>query len=91
MDLSVSGGVHSASDAIKAVMAGARSVQVVSALLKNGPQHLVAMRAGLARRMEELGYTSLSQMRGCMNLARCPDPAAFERGNYMRILQNWQA
>ena len=91
MDLSVSGGVHTASDAVKAVMAGARSVQVVSALLKNGPQNLVAMRNGLARRMEELGYTSLSQMRGCMNLARCPDPAAFERGNYMRILQNWQA
>ena len=90
LDLSVSGGVHTASDAVKAVMAGARAVQVVSALLKNGPQHLAKLRAGLARFVEERGYASLSEMRGCMNLARCPDPAAFERGNYMRILQNWR-
>ena len=91
MDLSVSGGVHTPADAVKAVMAGARSVQVVSALLKNGPQQLVSLRAGLARLLEERGYASLKEMHGCMNLARCPDPVAFERGNYMRILQNWQA
>jgi len=90
MDLSVSGGVHTESDAVKAVMAGARSVQVVSELLKSGPQQLAALRTGLARRMEELGYESIKQMHGCMNLARCPDPAAFERGNYMRILQTWR-
>ena len=91
LDLAVSGGVHTAADAVKAVMAGARSVQVVSALLKNGPQHLATLRAGLARLVEERGYASLSEMRGCMNLARSPDPAAFERGNYMRILQSWRA
>jgi len=91
LDLSVSGGVHTAADAVKAVMAGARSVQVVSALLKNGPQHLNTLRAGLAQILEERGYASLSEMHGCMNLARCPDPAAFERGNYMRMLQNWRA
>jgi dihydroorotate dehydrogenase (fumarate) len=90
LDLSVSGGVHTPADAVKAVMAGARSVQIVSAILKNGPQHLDAMRVGLARLIEERGYASLSEMHGCMNLARCPDPAAFERGNYMRILQNWK-
>jgi len=72
------------------VMAGARSVQLVSALLKNGPQHLAKPRAGLARSVEERGYASLSEMHGCVNLARCPDPAAFERGNYMRILQSWR-
>lgn len=91
LDLAVSGGIHAAPDAVKAVMAGARAVQVVSALLKNGPQHLASLRAGLARFVEERGYESLSQMHGTMNLARCPDPAAFERGNYMRILQNWRA
>jgi dihydroorotate dehydrogenase (fumarate) len=90
LDLSVSGGVHTPTDAVKAVMAGARSVQVVSALLKNGPRHLVMLREGLARLVEERGYASLAQMYGCMNLSRCPDPAAFERGNYMRILQNWR-
>ena len=91
LDLSVSGGVHTAPDAVKAVMAGAQSVQLVSALLKNGPQHLAKLRAGLARFVEERGYASLSEMRGCMNLARCPDPAALERGNYMRVLQSWRA
>ena len=90
LDLSVSGGIHTPSDAVKAVMAGARSVQVVSALLKNGPQHLAMLRAGLARLVGERGYASLAQMHGCMNLSRCPDPAAFERGNYMRILQSWR-
>ncbi len=40
--------------------------------------------------VEERGYASLSEMRGCMNLARCPDPTAFARGNYMRILQSWR-
>jgi dihydroorotate dehydrogenase (fumarate) len=90
LDLSVSGGVHTAADAVKAVMAGARSVQIVSALLKNGPQHLTTLRDGLSRILEERGYASLSEMHGCMNLARCPDPAAFERGNYMRILQSWR-
>jgi dihydroorotate dehydrogenase (fumarate) len=90
LDLAVSGGVHAPGDAVKAVMAGARSVQVVSAVLKGGPQHLAGLRAGLARIVEERGYASLAEMHGCMNLARCPDPAAFERGNYMRILQNWR-
>jgi len=90
LDFAVSGGVHTPEDAVKAVMAGAGAVQVVSAILKNGPQHLAALRAGLARILEERGYESLAEMRGCMNLARCPDPAAFERGNYMRILQNWR-
>ena len=90
LDLAVSGGVHAPQDAVKAVMAGARSVQVVSALLKNGPQQLAKLRDGLARFVEEHGYASLAEMHGCMNLARCPDPAAFERGNYMRILQSWR-
>jgi len=90
LDLAVSGGVHAPEDAVKAVMAGARAVQVVSALLKNGPQHLAGLRIGLARIVEERGYASLAEMHGCMNLAHCPDPAAFARGNYMRILQSWR-
>jgi dihydroorotate dehydrogenase (fumarate) len=91
LDLAVTGGVHTPEDAVKAVMAGASAVQMVSSLLQNGPQHLTQMREGLARMVGELGYASLAEMRGCMNLARCPDPAAFARGNYMRILQSWKA
>ena len=91
LDLAVTGGVHTPEDAVKAVMAGASAVQMVSSLLKNGPQHLTRMRDGLAHMVGELGYASLAEMRGCMNVARCPDPEAFARGNYMRILQSWKA
>jgi len=88
--LAVSGGVHTALDAIKAIMCGAHVVQVVSALLRNGPEQLLRLRSELREWMGEHGYDSLNRMRGCMNLARCPDPTAFERGNYMRMLQTWQ-
>lgn len=89
--LAVSGGVHSAVDAIKAVMAGADAVQVVSALLKNGPDRLRTLRQDLALWLEEHEYDSLAQMKGSLSLLRCPDPAAHERANYMTILQSWRA
>jgi dihydroorotate dehydrogenase (fumarate) len=88
--LAVSGGVHSGMDAIKAVMAGASAVQVVSALLKKGPEHLRTLRLEMERWMEEHEYESLRQMLGSMSLAHCPDPNAFSRANYMRILQSWR-
>jgi dihydroorotate dehydrogenase (fumarate) len=88
--LAVTGGVHTAADAIKAVMAGADAVQMTSALLKNGTRHLGEALSGMKAWMEEHEYESIRQMRGSMSLARCPDPAAFERANYMRILQSWR-
>lgn len=84
------GGVHGALDVVKAVMTGAHAVQMVSAVLRRGPAHLTAVHGELAQKVEELGYESLTQMRGCMNLARCPDTSAFERGNYLRVLANWK-
>jgi dihydroorotate dehydrogenase (fumarate) len=87
--LAVTGGVHTAVDAIKAVMAGAHAVQLVSALLQHGPEHLKMVREEMIRWMEKHEYHSLSQMQGSMNLKRCPDPQAFERANYMRVLQSW--
>jgi dihydroorotate dehydrogenase (fumarate) len=87
--LAVSGGVHSGMDAIKSVMAGASAVQVVSALLKNGPEYLKTIRVEMERWMHEHEYESLRQMLGSMSLAHCPDPNAFSRANYMRILQTW--
>jgi dihydroorotate dehydrogenase (fumarate) len=88
--LAVSGGVHTPGDVVKAVMSGAHAVQVVSALLRHGPEHLMTLRRQVAEWMEEHGYDSLAQMRGSMSLARCPDPSAYERANYMQILQSWQ-
>ena len=88
--LAVSGGVHTGTDAIKAVMAGASAVQVVSNLLQNGPENLRVIRDGMVRWMEEHEYESLEQMRGSMSLERSPDPSAYERGNYMKILRSYR-
>ncbi len=88
--LACSGGVHTVVDAVKAIMAGANAVQVVSALLKRGPGALTELRDGLARWLEQHEYQSLKQAQGSLNLSRCPNPAAFERGNYMAVLQSWR-
>ena len=88
--LAISGGVHTPLDAVKAIMAGAGAVQLVSALLKLGPQQLRVIRKQVEEWMEEHEYASLAQMTGSMSLSRCPDPNAFSRANYMRILQSWR-
>lgn len=88
--LAASGGVHGAIDALKAVMAGAHAVQLVSALLRNGPEHLGRVLDELRAWLVEHEYESLQQAQGSFNLARCPDPRAFERSNYVRILQAWE-
>lgn len=85
-----SGGVHDGRDAVRAIMAGAHAVQVVSTLLQNGPEHVSVLRGDLARWMETHEYDAVDQMRASMNLARCPDPGIFERANYMRILTSWR-
>lgn len=88
--LAASGGVHGAMDVVKAILAGAHAVQLVSVLLRNGPRVLTSMLGGLTSWMEERGYKDLSELRGAMNLRRCPDPAGFERANYIKILQSWK-
>ena len=88
--LAASGGVHCVEDVVKAILAGAHGVQLVSVLLKHGPRLLVTLLDGLRHWMDEHGYADLDQMRGALNLRRCPDPAAFERANYQKILQSWR-
>ena len=91
IDIAATGGVHTGLDALKAVMCGAHAVQMVSALLRqDGLERLAAVRAELAAVLEGNEYESLAQVRGSMSLARCPDPRAYERVNYMHILQNWR-
>jgi dihydroorotate dehydrogenase (fumarate) len=88
--LAVTGGVHTPADAVKAVMAGAHVVQMVSALLQNGPGFVRDIRNGFESWMIEHEYESLEQMRGSMDLQSCPDPHAYERANYMLMLQSWR-
>ena len=85
--LAVTGGVQHGKDAVKCVLAGAHAVQVVSTLLLRGPGYMAELVAETARWMEANEWSSLSEMRGYMNLARCHDPASYERVNYSLILQ----
>ena len=89
-DIALSGGVHTMEDIVKAIMCGASVVQVVSCLLKYGPNHIAGLIAGLSRWLEEHDYESVDQMRGSMSLQHCPDPSVFERANYLRVLQLWK-
>jgi dihydroorotate dehydrogenase (fumarate) len=89
--LTVSGGVHTAEGALKATMAGATGIQMVSALLMHGPERLKVVRDGMIQWMQEHDYESLDQMRGSLSLLKCPNPQAFERANYMRVLAGWRA
>lgn len=89
--LCASGGVHTWSGVVKALLAGAQTVQVVSAILKHGSKTLSALRLGLETWMRQMGYSDLDQFRGRLSLARCPDSSAYERANYVRVLQSWKA
>lgn len=88
-DLAITGGVHSAQDILKSVMAGARVAMTTSALLHNGIEHARGMLDDLVRWMEEHEYESIRQMCGSMSQRSAPDPAAFERSNYMRVLSSY--
>jgi len=88
-DLAITGGVHDATDVIKSMMAGARVAMMTSALLQNGISHLDFVRASLIRWMEEHDYVSIQQMFGSMSHRNVPDPAAFERANYVRVLSSY--
>jgi dihydroorotate dehydrogenase (fumarate) len=88
--LAVTGGVHTALDVVKATMAGAHVTQMVSALLMHGPRHLGTVLNDLAAWLQEHEWPSLGEMRGNMSLLKVPDPDAYERANYMLMLQNWR-
>ena len=89
LELAASGGVHTHLDAIKALMAGAHTVQMASALLRNGVHHMRVVHDAMVEWLVEQEYESISQMVGNMSLGRCPDPAAYERANYTRIIRSW--
>ena len=87
--LAISGGVETPEDGIKAILAGADAVQLVSALLRHGPPYVRKMRAGLTAWMESQGVAGLDAVRGRVSLKESADPSSFERGSYIRSLQSW--
>ena len=87
--LAVTGGVHETEDVLKAVMAGAAAVMMTSALLANGIRHAHRVLEELHRWLEDHEYHSIAQMTGCMSQGAVANPAAFERGNYMKVLSSY--
>jgi dihydroorotate dehydrogenase (fumarate) len=89
-DLAVTGGVHTAEDVLKSMMAGARIAMMTSALLHHGIDHLRGVLVDLAKWMEEHEYVSIQQMQGSMSQKSVANPAAFERANYMKVLRSYE-
>jgi dihydroorotate dehydrogenase (fumarate) len=87
--LAITGGVHTADTALKALLAGADVIHLCSALLQHGPEHLGKVLKGMEEWLEELEYESVEQLKGSVSQARCGDPAAYERANYVNVLDSY--
>ncbi|HET7208184.1 MAG TPA: dihydroorotate dehydrogenase-like protein [Terriglobales bacterium] len=88
-DLAITGGVHTAGDLLKGMMVGARVTMMTSALLENGIDHIRGVLTDVTRWMQDHEYDSIRQMQGSMSRRAVPDPSAFERANYMRVLSSY--
>jgi dihydroorotate dehydrogenase (fumarate) len=88
-DLALTGGVHTAADVVKAMMAGAKIAMMTSALLKRGIPHLDTVTTELLIWLAEREYDSIRQMQGSMSRNAVPQPQAFERANYLRVLSSY--
>ncbi len=92
-DFALTSGIHTAQDVLKAMMAGANVAMLASALLAHGISRLTQILATMDVWMEEHEYESIQQMRGSMSQRGVVELGAFERANYMKVLnsfQNWR-
>ena len=90
-DLALTSGIHTSRDVLKAMMAGAQVAMIASELLWDGsPQRVRAILEQMKTWMEEHEYASIKQMLGSMSQKSVKDPAAFERANYMKVLNSFR-
>jgi len=88
-NLAATGGAHTPDDVLKLLLAGADCVMIASSLLRKGPNHVAALVRGVEKWMTEREYDSVEQLKGSLSQQACPDPAAFERNNYMKALTSY--
>ncbi len=88
-DIGITGGIHSAGDVVKCILAGAKVAFMTSALLRNGVQHAAQVLGEVDRWLDEHEYVSIQQMCGSMSRGAVADPTAFERANYMKVLSSY--
>ncbi len=91
LSLGATGGIHTAEDAIKLLLAGADVVHLCSALLEKGPAHLAVILKGIEDWMGEQGFTTIEDFRGRVSALRVQNPAEFERANYLSVLNSYEA
>jgi dihydroorotate dehydrogenase (fumarate) len=89
LSIAATGGIHTAADALKLLLAGADVTHLCSALLHHGPEHLSVVRRDMLSWLEENEYDSISQLKGSMSHRHAEDPAAFERANYLHVLDSY--
>jgi len=90
VSLAATSGIHSAEDAIKLLMVGADVTMLTSAILKSGPEIFREIRENMIKWMEDHDYQSVEQMKGSMSYKSVAEPAAFERANYIKVLQSFR-
>jgi dihydroorotate dehydrogenase (fumarate) len=90
IELAISTGVHTHMDVLKGLMAGARVTMMTSELLRHGVQRIGEIVRDMRNWMEEHEYESVAQMQGSMSQKSVANPAAFERANYMKVLDAWR-
>ena len=88
LSLAVTGGVHTAEDALKALMAGADVTHLCSVLLQQGPQALAEIEQGMREWMTEHEYQSVQQLKGSVCRDRAIDPSAYDRANYVQVMHS---
>jgi dihydroorotate dehydrogenase (fumarate) len=88
-DIAITGGVHSAEDVLKAIMAGANVTLMASALHIHGIEHIGRVLADLRYWLEKREYASLAETRGCLSRRSVPDTSPYDRGNYIKTLSSY--
>ena len=88
--MAASHGIHSATEVVKCLLAGADVTMTTPALLQHGVEHLTTLVNGLQQWMQQKGYDSVRQMKGTMSQRLASDPSAFERASYIKMLEAYQ-
>ncbi|KAA6187883.1 dihydroorotate dehydrogenase-like protein [Thiohalocapsa marina] len=89
LSLGATGGVHSAEDAIKLLLAGADVVHLCSTLLKQGTGQVAHILRGLCEWMEAQGFESVTEVRGNLSALAIPNPSEYERANYVNVIDSY--
>jgi dihydroorotate dehydrogenase (fumarate) len=89
LSLAASGGVDSAEDVVKLILAGADATMTTAALLRHGPEHVEKLVSGLETWLDDRGYTSVAQAKGSVSFSKAAEPEAYQRANYYQTLHSW--